>query len=294
MKLISRFDMAVPCQAQQVKVNGLWLGCTDTAGVTWFIEDMPGWDDLELSDESGAMSWSDGGWVGPQWLSPKNFGMVLRVSAGFRRRKEVERAYEDLLSCLPCRDLSPVVVKTFGKTVAVEARVCTSIKAVRLSDTAWQINISFTAPNPVKYGADWDSGVLAWREWETGLPSRAGGLVFPAQFPTRFSAVETAGGIRFNVTGNDARGVITICGPVENVTVTSESGWRFRILEPVLSGEELTIDPARRLVSVDGSSRRGFFSGSWPQFNKGANRVIWSGSGSREARLRVRVIDIWR
>lgn len=295
MKTQARFLSNTPCQAQQVKVGGLILGTKDSQGVTWFVQDLPGWDDLSFDGQAGRKSWADGDWVGPQWVEARRFGITVWIKTGYRRRAELERAYNQLVSALPIREPSEVVVKTFDKTLGVTARLETGIKTVRHSDTAWQVSLLFVASDPLRYVADWDSGELDWQEWVTKLPARIGGLSFPFTAPFVFDSNESSGSIEFTIKATAGRGLIEITGPVSALSVTdTAAGWQFAYGEPLLAGETLRVDPFRRRVEVNGASRRGLFQGDWPSFHAGQHRIVWSGkSAYKSARLRVRVVETY-
>ncbi len=284
-------------QDTRVRIGGIIAGETEDDDVFWALEAIDGLYDTTLLSETGTMSWADGGWAGPAWIGAKNLALKLAVRVPPWEPEKVGQTIARMKQTLPIRDLAPMAIKTYDGVFICQVR-CVDKISIEPYRTGAKITIPLYCPDPVLYAADWDSGGVAWREWSTGLPARRGGLTFPFRFPFVFGGVEEAGAIEFVVSGSaGARGIIEITGPAFNIVVQdTQAGWRFAYGQALGEGETLKVDPYRRLVEVNGASRRGQFSGDWPEFAPGAHRVTWSATASPDTQplLKVRIADIYQ
>lgn len=280
-------------QEQAARLGNLVFGGVDTDGVQWILTDISGFYDIDLEGETGARAWRDGDWVGRGWIRGHRFTVKIAVKTDDNRPDLVTGAVEAIKRALPVRTPAPLVVRDRGRVTAEDVICEDKVKVTRWR-TAAHIEIPFLAPSLVRYAADWETGAVAWDEYETGLPKKSGGLRVPFTVPFIIKSETVAGELRFNV-GGSARPLsqIIITGPVKNPVVQDVvAGWRVAVDLDMGAGERLVIDPGARSVELNGASRRGAISGGFPVIDVGEHLVTWSAdSFSADARLKIRVAE---
>lgn len=297
MPVTENMQAVSPIQDHQVRIGKLRFGQKDAGGVAWYVVDVPSFSSVPLNAETGERAWADGGWVGPQWRTMSHFEIKLVLIADNPQKagEQLQARVNAILEEAPIRDEQLVLVKRWLGWVGVKARCEEEIKVEPVSLRRWDVTIPMVASDPLKYVANPDSGELAWQVFETGLPRRSGGLTFPLRFPFLFDSEEESGSLEFRVQASVGRGLVEVVGPVADVSVfDTVAGWRFSYAGALLAGETLSVDPFKRTVTVNGVSRRGYFSGEWPNFGTGPHRVMWEGAGGQAgSRLRVRIVEAY-
>jgi hypothetical protein len=227
------------------------VGQCDALGVEWHVGSVDGWDDTP--DTVGQSSQRVGGHgllLGPQTYA----GRTLTLTGWIVARNFADRsaALQRLHLSVPVGALVVVAVTDPDglPTRYVRARIDGQLKAARLGENAYAIQIPLMAPDPRKYGLNPDSATV-------NLPSYAGGISLPTSLPVPLP-VRTSGG----------------SAVVENIGDMA-APWRARIVGPVPSPTITAVEISRHLtVGID------LAEGEYLDFDSWNQTVLLNGSGS--------------
>ncbi len=113
------------------------------------------------------------------------------------------------------------------------------------------VDLELYATDPRLYDLDYATD-------STGLPSEAGGMVFPLVFPLTFGMVGTGGSMIASNDGTFASPVVfRIEGPVQNPSIENVTLGRMLALDLTIGvGDYLLIDTKTRSVLLDGTASR--------------------------------------
>ncbi len=189
-----------------------------------------------------------GAYLGPQVYAARELtleGWIVAPSMAER-----QAALSRLHRSLPVNALSVVKVSDAPERY-VRARVAGQIKAARIGQCCYQLQIPMVCPDPRKYGLNPDPITV-------GLPSPTDGVDLPATLPlTLPERVNTSSGVAVNGGDMEAPWAARIVGPI--VTPGIEAPGLGRQISINLSlgfGETLDLDSRDRTVVLNGSASR--------------------------------------
>lgn len=276
-----------------VDVGGVLLNHTDSAGVTWVLEEF-NWDDapgstVELSRRARGHG-STASEAFNQSMVYTLAGTILApdVAAGVAAR-------DALVSAVTLDDFQLTVGESGApvKHSMVRRQDQPIIKRINKTDRTFSIQV--VAKDPLKYGD------LITES--TALPSSSGGLVYPVTYPVTYTGVSNTGVLRINNTGNAQAPVwLRVDGPVPagGWTVThvgKKESLTFSSSLALVTGEFVTVDMNRREVLAQGQSPRAGWvtSRGWFTLDPGDNDIAFSAQNySSTALLTVATKPAWQ
>ncbi|GAA2509900.1 hypothetical protein GCM10010406_52910 [Streptomyces thermolineatus] len=271
-------------------LGDLRLGETDTAGVTWHLQSLEGWDGAEVRGQMTERQADHGASVGPVYYGARPITLAGTVVAP--DRAALDLALDRLRAAVPLTDTALTVWEALPKMAWV--RASGRMLAQYVSDRAATYSVMVTAADPRRYG-------LEVRTESARLPQTTGGIAPPLTPPLTIAAAAVSGTITAVNEGSfETRPVLILAGPCARpvVTVTHPDGTTDRLAYALDldAGEVLTIDAAAHTVVLNGTvSRRRFLTGPWPVLPPGEPVAIsWTANTySPDAQLTVSWRPAW-
>jgi hypothetical protein len=252
----------------RVDLGAIPLGGVDTAGVSWSLQSLEGWDSPDVRSEYTEREADHGAWASPVYYGARPITLAGTVIAP--DRMTLENALEQLRSAAALTDTTLVVYDLATPKQAAVRRSGKPLFAY-VTDRIATYSVMVTAADPRRYSTTLLSG-------STGLPSVTGGLTLPATTPWTLSATTVAGEVdATNIGTFETRPVLTITGPVVAPVIQAQMpDGSVRILtftQDLASGDVLVIDTDAHTVILNGSaSRRRFLTvpSGWPTIPAGS------------------------
>lgn len=233
----------------QVTIGDVTWGLSDANATNWFFDDLDGWDDTpEVVSQKTQKVSQHGAHLGPQTYAARSLTLNGWIAA--RTMALRETALRQLHRSLPVNALSVVRVSDPPERY-VQARVDGQIKAKRIGQHCFAIQIPLVAPDPRKYGLNPDAV-------EIGVPDFAGGVTLPTSLPLALP-VRISGGTGEAVNAGDmpAPWTARITGPVDVPVIEAvDLGQRIAVNIALGSGETLDVDARTQTVVLNGATSR--------------------------------------
>lgn len=238
-----------------VDVGPIRFGLVDSYGVEWYVEDLTGWDDTP--DTVGVVTPKPddmGVFLGQQTYGPRVMTLAGWIIAPDMTERDAAR--QRLTRAAPVNALTTVVV-TDEPAPTVLARQCRArlsgqIKMARVTECAYQIQVTLLAPDPRKYAAE--PTVV-----EIGLPTFSGGGVVPP-FTLPFTLperVSTGNAVATNQGDLDAPWTARIFGPITTPGLRNATTNQFFGVDIELGASDfLDIDSRDQTVVLNGAASR--------------------------------------
>lgn len=225
-------------------------GVRDVDGNEWVVSSVDGWDSpvvrVATIDRPGA----DGAFVGDAYYGPR--AMTVKGScisntghAGvLAARTRLAAALDALLRT------SGLIVVGEGPDKQAAVRRGAALR-IDVDQQHLIFEAALVAADPRKYAADQSTLTV-------GLPTAAGGLVFPVVYPASFGpSVAGGGGAAVNSGTVPTWPTATFTGPATSPAVELvETGERVTVDIVLGAGEELVVDMLTRTVVLEGTASR--------------------------------------
>ncbi len=233
-----------------VQVGDCTFGMSDADGTEWHVGNLSGWDDTpEVVSQKTQRVSAHGIHLGPQAYGARTLTLDGWIVA--RTQTLRQQALQQLHRSLPVNGLAVVRVSDPPERY-VQARIDGSLKATRIGQHCFALQIPLVCPDPRKYGLNPDP-------IEIGLAQATGGGVdlpatLPAALPVRTSGAtaEVA-----NLGDMPSPWTARIVGPVGTPAIEApDLGRRFAVGISLGLGETLDIDSRAQTVVLNGTASR--------------------------------------
>ncbi len=232
-----------------VQVGDVSFGMSDADGTEWHVSNLDGWDSTpEVVSQKTQRVSAHGVHLGPQTYGARELTLDGWIVA--RTQTLRQQALQQLHRSLPVNGLAVVRVSDPPERY-VQARLDGQLKATRIGNYCWAIQIPLIAPDPRKYGLNPDA-------IEIGLPQASAGVDLPATLPLSLPE-RTASDSEEAVNLGDmpAPWVARITGPVGIPAIEAVVlGRRFAVNITLGAGETLDLDSRNQTVTLNGAASR--------------------------------------
>ncbi len=233
----------------QVQIGDITWGMSDADATEWHYDKLDGWDDTpEVVSQKTERVGQHGVHLGPQTYAARTLtlnGWICSRTMALR-----ETALKQLHRSLPVNALAVVRVSDPPERY-VQARIDGQIKATRIGQHCFAIQIPLIAPDPRKYGLNPDP-------LEIGLPQASGGVDLPTSLPVTLP-VRLSGGSSEATSQGDmpAPWIARFIGPVGVPGIeVPDLGRRFAVNVSLGAGETLDLDSRTQTVVLNGTASR--------------------------------------
>lgn len=217
-------------------------------GVTLVYDRLSGWHlgggvESHMEDRPGR----DGTFDGPTYRRARV--IVVEGWAVAETRAQLMATVDSLAALLGNGQLGAFTVADpdLGDRTAM-VRLSATPEASEWTDTTVRWQLTFTAPDPRKYGPE--------AVFRTGLRVGGTGLLYPLRYPLDYGEPPSGGSITFSNNGNaSVEPIITVSGPLSQgfEIVYAETGQRLRYETSV--GSDVVLDCDAGTVSTQGQQR---------------------------------------
>jgi hypothetical protein len=251
----------------------LRIGQPDSNGISWYWQQIDGWDSPDVAGQVIQRSADHGGWPASQFLAPRIMTVTIQALAPTQALRDAARA--TLQQILPV-GINPndLALMTYNEPVPKQVLVRRSGKITESKDTLTGVIFScnLVAPDPRKYAAQ------ASTETAYGSASGGGGgLVVPFTIPFTLDPGTPPGVMTVLNAGNfETRPTLTFKGPLTAPSVTNATyGQTISFSQIALGASDLlTVDLLNKVAYLNGSLRNADLSSAW--------WVLWPGENTLE------------
>ena len=247
--------------------SGLTIGSLDAGGVSWYLEQLVGWDGAPSTGDMQQRLYRHGAWSNRAYLAPR----ILQVQGhATGRQSALYRAADRLMASIPLAEPELVTVAEGATQRIVGARQHDD-PLVELGPGWFRFDIALQCPDPRR---------LSGNEFAqtARLPSSVGGLTLPTTVPFPIAAVVTDNTVTIVNDGNiEAPARLRITGPVQAPRVRhAEQGRELLFGINLSAGQFLDVDLDEHTVLLNGTAnRRGVVVGQWFTLPPGAQELAF-------------------
>lgn len=221
----------------------------------------------------------DGAWFGEAFSQGRN--PVVAGSLRGRDRVHALALRQDLVSAIPVRGTTPLVVQDAGESWYAMVRQADKPDIIWLTDTHATFNIQLQSEEYRLLAGD---GTGPAHRQTVKLPSTIGGRRRPFRLPSAIGAEVVSGSVTLSNRGDaPAPVVLEFTGPVPRPTVRMPDGqWLAFDLE-VLEGQTLVVDLDARTAHLNGVPRVSRKRGEWLRLGPGDNILTFDSAAYSDA-----------
>lgn len=233
----------------EVTWRGITLGGDALPDVD--VEQISGWDDLpDLQDMSQPRTRGHGDHPGDLFSQAR----VVTVTGTIASRRARDTLARVLMAGSPVSSpVEPLTIETFGRSLTAGARLVRRSLPVGENYAAGNVPfvLQWRCPDPLRYGPE--------QSLSTGLPTSAGGLVFPlfGSGALNWGPPDASGQLTLVNPGTADAGIdLAVTGGLQAGFEVSAAGERITYPTAVPAGQTVDIDTAAGTVLVEGTADR--------------------------------------